>query len=156
LTLKDKIDLKLSSVDGLPGVTSKLDIGNTSIYVHVAWMNGKIVHIDITLSRGGNTPFDSLPKTEIQAALEDENYAMARAWVEHACRMASSLLAIGEDIGSILSGWRGVKGYPRGLCPQLVDIPDVESIVPGPLHAVAVLIENRLPDWEEQFTDEVI
>jgi hypothetical protein len=137
----------MASHDGAQSVTSKLDIGKSSIYVHVSWMMGKIVHIDVTLSRGVESALDALPKTLAQAELEASNYDLGRSWVEESCRKASRLLELGIDIYEITDGWKGVNGFPSGVCPQL------SCIVPGPLHATASLIERDLGRWRNMFDE---
>ncbi|MBN2258109.1 MAG: hypothetical protein JW704_09820 [Anaerolineaceae bacterium] len=148
LPLSQRVENAIAAMDGLPGVIAKLDIGTSSIYVQLCWLDGNVARIDITLSRGGGTPFDSLPKSEAQANLEHENYSLARSWVEDSCKMATKLFGLGEDIISVVSEWKGVRGYPSGVCPQL------ECIVPGPLHAAAVLIENRFEEWTAELTNQ--
>lgn len=143
--LRDRVNAAIMSCDGLFSLTSKLDIGTSSIYIKTAWMENRVVHLDITLSRGGAFHDDVISGDVDFAALEATNYDLARSWVEDSCRMASSLLESGSDIGSITSGWKGVKGFPHGLCPQL------RMIVPGPLHAAAVLIDLRLESWRKSW-----
>jgi hypothetical protein len=148
--LKKKVDAAMLSPDGIQSLTSKLDIGQNSIYVKTAWLNGRVVHLDITLSRGGRSALDGLPKSAavVEASvLEATNYDQARSWVEEVCRMASRMLEGGADIGDVISEWRGIRGFPSGPCPQL------ESVVPGPLHAAAILIESRIEDWKKQLTN---
>jgi hypothetical protein len=137
-----RVSNALLSKDGLPGVTYKLDIGSDSIYVGTAWLDGKIVRIDITLSRGSH---DTYPPSLGVADLEMQLLDLARCSVENSCRQASRLIELGEDIGSITSAWRGVAGFPHGICKQL------RSIVPGPLHAAAVLIDENMDRWTEMF-----
>jgi hypothetical protein len=141
MTLRQRVDAGLMH-GGLPGFTNKLDIGSDSIYVQASWLDGKIVHLDVTLSRGSGTVYDDLPQSGVQAQLELKNYDLARSWVEESCRMASQLLELEGGVDTIIESWRGIRGFPSGVCPQL------ECIVPGPLHAVALLIEKKLPDWE--------
>lgn len=142
MTLKDEVRDAIMACGGLDSLTSKLDIGSDSIYVTTAWMKGNIVHLDITLSRGSYSPLDDLPTSEAVATLESAKYDLARSWVEDSCRMASRMLESGVDIDEIVANWKGVKGAPDGVCPQL------ESIVPGPLHAAAALIERRKDAWK--------
>ena len=140
--------------EGLPGITSKIEIGQHDIYLKTAWYNGRIVRIDITLSRGRGIK-DSGPKTEEQVKMETTRFDLARSWVENECRMASHLLQTGHaGMGTIVNEWKGVEGYPSGLCPQLIGVnPETGESGPtfqkGPLHAAAMLIEERLVYWTE-------
>jgi hypothetical protein len=140
-----KVNGALASDAGLPGHVSKLDIGIDSIYVRTCWMLGNIVNIDITLSRGAN---NGIVRTLDVADLEMKLSDLARYSIEDSCRLASRLLELGADIREVISLWKGVNGYPHGVCPQLT------SIVPGPLHAAAVLIENKLEGWKKHFVFE--
>jgi len=126
-------------MEGLHGMTSKLTVGLCDVYLKTAWVEGKIVRIDITLSRG-------------QGDIDQSAYYLARAWVEDSCRMASKLLERGAPIEEICSMWVGVEGFPNGFCPQL------EGIMKGPLHAVAMHIRKRHDVWKwriEQLTSRV-
>jgi len=142
---KDKINAALSGDAGLPGHVYKLDIGLDSIYVKTCWMLGKIVNIDITLSRGSKSGITGVLGV---ADLEMKLYDLARCSIEDSCKLASFILTKDTDIWELISMWKGVNGYPHGVCPQL------GAIVPGPLHAAAVLIENNLDMWKEQFAFE--
>lgn len=133
----------------LPGFTYKLDIGQSSIYVTTAWLCGKIINISITLSRGGKDSLDYLPRSHVQANLELRVYDLARSWVEDSCKLASMLLETGTPMSKIIESWRGVRGYPSGVCPQL----QIANAV-GPLHAAAVLIEKKMPEWAEKLYGE--
>ena len=55
------------------------------------------------------------------------------------------LLDNGVPVEDIIDHWKGRIGYPSGLCPQL------QSIVPGPLHATALLIERNIDRWKLEF-----
>jgi hypothetical protein len=142
---RHKVNGALASDAGLPGHVSKLDIGLDSIYVKTCWMGGSIVSIDVTLSRGSG---GSIARTLDVADLEMKLSDLARCSIEDSCRLASRLLELGSDVCEVASMWKGVNGYPHGVCPQL------GSIVPGPLHAAAVLIENNLEEWKKQFVFE--
>ena len=128
--LRGRVDGTVTT-DGLAGVTSKLTISDCDLYLKTAWLDGRIVHLDLTISRGGRE-------------LDQSAYYLARSWVEDSCRMASKLLLHGVSIGEIVSGWRGIEGYPSGYCPQL------QGLMKGPLHAVALLIEKRHDEWREK------
>jgi len=138
--------------DGLNGLTAKMEIGQHDLYVKTAWYKGRIVRIDITLSRGREAT-DDLPKSEQMVSLEITRFDLARSWVENECRMASNLLQTGKaGIGTIISEWTGVSGYPSGFCPQIKGVnPETGDVGPtfqqGPLHAAANLLRARLVDW---------
>jgi len=146
-----EIDAKLRG-DGLPGLNAKIEIGQHDLYLKTAWFDGRIVRIDITLSRGRGVD-DDLPKSEKMISLETTRFDLARSWVENECRMASHLLQTGcAGIGTIVSEWSGVEGYPSGYCPQIRGVnPETGVSGPtyqrGPLHAAAMLLRNRLSDW---------
>lgn len=125
-----KIEGRLTA-DTLRGVTAKLTVGDCDLYLKTAWLDGRIVRIDLTLSRGGS-------------GVAQDAYYLARSWVEDSCRMASKLLERGADIEEVVAMWKGVEGYPSGACVQL------QQLVKGPLHAIAVLIENRHDRWRNQ------
>ena len=118
------------TTDTLRGMTAKLAVGDCDLYLKTAWFEGRIVRIDLTISRGGT-------------GVAQEAYYLARSWVEDSCRMASKLLERGADIEEIIGMWKGVEGYPSGACDQL------QQLVKGPLHAIAVLIENRHDTWRD-------
>ena len=140
-------------VSGLPGITTKIEIGQHDIYLKTAWYNGRVVRIDITLSRGRG--IDEGPKSEDQVKMETTRFDLARSWVENECRMASNLLQTGyAGIGTIVEEWKGVEGYPSGFCPQLLGVnPETGETGPtfqkGPLHAAAMVIEERLVKWSK-------
>jgi len=148
-----EIDAELRA-GGLPGITAKIEIGQHDLYLKTAWYKGRIVRLDITLSRG-REPGDDLPKTHHMITLETTRFDLARSWVENECRMASNLLQTGQaGIGTILDEWVGVEGYPSGFCPQLPGVnPETGLSGPtyqkGPLHAAAMLIRSRLVAWSE-------
>jgi len=150
-----QIDAALRSIDGLPGITAKVEIGMHDLYLKTAWFQGKIVRLDITLSRGKDAQND-LPKSAKEANLETTRFDLARAWVENECRTASLLLQTGEaGIGTIIDEWTGVEGYPQGHCPQLPALNDAGEVTggatfqKGPLHAAAMLLQRRLVPWTE-------
>jgi hypothetical protein len=144
--------------DGLPGITAKMEIGGHDLYLETAWYKGRIVRIDITLSRGKDIT-DDLPKSEQMVSMEITRFDLARSWVENECRMASNLLQTGKaGIDTILSEWSGVSGYPSGFCPQIKGVnPETGEVGPtfqrGPLHAAAMLLRARLVEWTEIMKD---
>jgi hypothetical protein len=150
-----EIDNVFRSVQSLPSITAKLEIGQHDLYLKTAWYRGRIVRIDITLSRGHDA-HDDLPKTGQQASLETTRYDLARSWVEDSCRLASNLLQTGQvGIATIIENWIGMEGYPVGYCKQLPGVnPDTGEVGPsfqkGPLHAAAALILRRLVEWTER------
>jgi hypothetical protein len=147
-----EIDAAMRDGGGLPGITSKIEIGQHDIYLKTAWFKGQIVRIDITLSRGRDAT-DDLPRSAKEVSLETTRYDLARAWAEDSCRMASNLLQTGEaSIEDVISEWIGVEGYPQGYCPQLPGVnPETGEEGPtfqkGPLHVAALILTKRLPVW---------
>lgn len=127
--------------DGADGFTYKLDIGLNSIYVKTAWSNGTLVYIDITVSLGSKC--DGIPKTIEELDLEHQRCSESRSWIEVSCKSATLLLESGASIDEIIGQWMGVRGFPNGYCPQL------ESLVPGPLHAAALLLQKRKDEWSQ-------
>jgi len=140
--------------DGLHGVNAKMEIGHHDLYIKTDWYDGRIVRIDVTLSRGKDTT-DDLPKSEHTMSLETTRFDLARSWIENECRMASDLLQTGEaGIGDVIDEWVAVEGYPSGYCKQLPGVNlETGEVGPtfqrGPLHAVAMLIKRRLVAWSE-------
>jgi len=141
-------DRALRSPGGLPGFITKMVIGVHDLYLKTDWKDGRIVRIDITLSRGHDT-CDDLPKSERQVNLETTRFDLARSWVESECKMASDMLQSGfGGIGDVINAWVGVEGYPSGFCPQVVDpVSGGPTYQKSPLHAAAMLILARLPEW---------
>lgn len=148
-----QVDKALRHVDGLQGITSKIIIGDHALYVKTAWFAGKIVHIDITISREKG---DEGPVSVGLASAEATNYDLARSWVETSCRMASTMLQMGEaEIEDIAEEWKGVSGFPKGYCMQLLATnPETGEIgptfQPSPLSAAAMLIMRRKDDWAKR------
>lgn len=146
-------DAVLRSPGGTHGITAKLEIGQHDLYLKTAWHKGKIIRVDITLSRGRDVN-DDLPKSAQQVSLETTRFDLARSWVEDSCRMASTLLQTGEvDIRHIIDEWIGIEGYPQGYCPQLPGVnPQTGEEGPthqkGPLHAAAMLLMKRHDAWK--------
>jgi hypothetical protein len=126
------------SVDTKHGFTSKLTIGTHDVYLKTGWHGGRMVHIDMTISRssGPDAPDSANEK------LEQDKFFLARAWVEDSCRMASKLFDRGADADEIVSMWMGVEGYPSGYCPQ------IGGLVRGPLHAAAAHIKKNHERWQ--------
>lgn len=123
----------------LDGYTNKLDIGTSSIYVTVGMIDGFMRHIDITLSRGDGDK--TMYNSDVEA-IELHRYDLARSWIEDSCRQASKLLQYGASVSEVVDMWMGTRGLPNGVCVQL------ETIVPGPLHAAAMLISRNVNRWE--------
>ena len=65
--------------DGLQGITAKVTMGDHELYIKTAWFAGRIVHIDITISRGQR---DDGPISVGLASAEATKYDLARSWVE--------------------------------------------------------------------------
>jgi len=141
--------------DGLPGITTKVEIGGHDLYLKTVWFRGRVVRIDITLSRG-TVAGEDVPKSGHAVSLEATRFDLARSWLENECRMASNLLQTGSaGIGTIIEEWTMVSGFPSGHCPQLPpmgpDGPEEGATFQcGPLHAIAMILRKRLPDWAEQ------
>ncbi len=141
-------------VEGLPGYTYKMELGAHDLYVKMSWYKGKIVRIDVTLSRKGHAG-DGLPKTAKEATLEATRFDLAKASLEEICIQASDLLQGGQvGIGHIVQDWRGREMYPSGWCPQLPEANAQGDIGPsrvmGPTDAVAKLIQRNLVRWTEE------
>lgn len=132
ISVSDRVSRVLSA-SYLPSITSKLTIGNSDVYLKLAWMDGNVVNIDINLSTNDKE-------------VNDSSYHLARSWVEDSCRMASMLLQRGVEIGEITKMWRGVEGFPNGFCPQ------IGGIMRGPLHAVAIRIDDRIEHWTDMIS----
>lgn len=138
--------------DCLPGITAKIEIGGHDLYLKTTWFDGRIVRIDITVSRGRGV-YDNLPMSGHSVTLETTRYDLARSWLENECRMASNLLQTGKaGIGTVIEEWTMVEGFPSGHCPQLpaknVETGDSGPTYQcGPLHAVAMVLRRRLPEW---------
>lgn len=147
-SFKNQVDNAISGDNGLPGWTEKLSIGADDIYVKTAFMGDRLVHIDITLSRGAYREHDNLPKSEAMAVLETSNFDLARSWVEDSCRMMSRLFSEGVEPEDALPMWLGISGYPSGPCGQL------QCIAKSPLHAAAVFVLGRLPDWKKELNNQ--
>jgi len=152
-----EIDAKMRK-GGLPGISAKIEIGQHDLYLKTAWHGGRIVRIDITLSRGRGIA-DDLPKSEHQVNLETTRFDLARSWVENECRMASNLLQTGKaGIGTVIDEWTMVEGYPSGYCPQIPGVnPETGMTGPtfqrGPLHASAMLLRRNLVRWTESMKE---
>ena len=137
--------------DGLPGIVAKMEIGTYDLYLKTIWYEGSVIGIDVTLSRGHQKSDRNDSVHEV--SLEISRYDLARSWIESECRMASKLLQTGVvEIDVVIDEWLGVEGFPSGYCPQIpASYSDDENIgmtfQRGPLHAVAMLLKNRLPDW---------
>ena len=138
--------------DHLSGFTDKLVIAGQDIYVKVAFHDGRMVHLDVTLSsmgRGGE-----IMTTARDATNEATKTDNARAMIELLCRQANELLESGVwDEAALIESWAGTRFEPCGPCrfPQLPDAdPDLPwgGIVTSPLDAARRLIEVRLPMWQ--------
>lgn len=123
------------------GFTCKLDIGLNSIYVKTAWIDDILVYIDITVSLGSKD--DGMPTTIEKLDLEHQRCSESRSWIEVSCKSATLMLELGVSMDEIIVQWMGVRGFPNGYCSQL------ESFVPGPLHAAALLLQKRKDEWSQ-------
>lgn len=153
VSLSDRVMASLEH-SCLRGITHKIEIGTSSIYVKTAWFDGKLVNIDITLSSGGKDLTDDLPKSSHQVNLEMTIYDVARCWLEDSGRLASELLRVGVSVDSIIEKWRGTNGFPSGACPVLKEMGG-ELVYKGPLSAVATLLEKKMPEWSEMMSPKV-
>lgn len=111
--------------DEMPGTTKKLDIGNASIYVKIAHVEGRPTWIDITIGHGDHANYPGIESV--------------RSVLEITCITASTLLTSGQwSIADLIDLWRGVKNCePYGQCPQL------GAIVSSPLDAAARWLQKK-------------
>jgi hypothetical protein len=127
----------------LPGILAKIEIGEADVYLNTCWLDGKIVKIDITLSRSKDTD-DGLPKSAREVSLEASKFDLARTAMESMCKMASEMLQSGiVDIDYIINDWAGREMFPSGFSPQ------INGMVKGPSDAAAKLIRQRFEQWRE-------
>ena len=141
---------KRFSNGGLPGITCKMEIGNHDVYLKTSWLEGRIVRIDITLSRGDRYQ----PVTEKEISLSSSIFDNARYDIETICKHASELLQSGAvGIKHVVDDWMGRRGYPNGYCPQIPAIGESGEKGPtyqkGPMDAAAKLILMRANDWKK-------
>lgn len=145
--------------EGLPGKTVKIEISGHDLYVKTSWFKGRMVRIDVTLSRGPS-PADDLPRSQAMESMADSRYDLARMWIESECILATDLLSSGAvGPGHLVERWTGRRGYPSGYCPQLsFENPEtgVEQPMPvsSPVDAVAKLIRARLVEWTDEMSVE--
>lgn len=144
----EKDILKELEENHLKGFVNKLEIGDNSIYVKIAWYSGRIVWIDITIADEDQRRCIKKEETIDGNNLNIRVYEVARCGIENSCKLASKLLQSGTDIGYILEQWRGTYGFPRGICPQL-EMVDAN----GPLNAAAVLIQKNIERWRKNILE---
>ena len=136
----------------LPGITSKLEIGNHDVYLKTSWWKGSIVRIDLTLS---GCPGGSRTSTPLETTLETANIDLARSSCETICKQASEMLQSGVvGIGHIIDDWAGRQTYPGGDCPQIPGVDSDGNPVPatyqrGPIDAAAKYMRLRIDDWSK-------
>jgi len=141
--------------EGLCGKTVKIEISGHDLYVKTSWFRGRMVRIDVTLSRGPS-PADDLPRSQAMESMEASRYDLARMWIESECILATDLLSSGAvGPGHLVERWMGRRGYPSGYCPQLSfrnAETGVEQPMPvsSPVDAVARLIRARLVEWTDE------
>lgn len=127
----------------LSGILAKIEIGEADVYLNTCWLDGKIVKIDITLSRSKDMD-DGLPKSAREVSLEASKFDLARTAMESMCKMASEMLQSGiVGIDYIVDDWAGREMYPSGFSPQ------AGGMVKGPSDAVAKIIRRRFEEWKE-------
>lgn len=120
ITFSDRVN-NILEIEGLPGITYKLDICTTS---------------------------NDLQKSHHQVNYEMTIYDISRCWIEDSCRLASELLRRGVSVEFIVEKWRGTYGFPSGMCTALHTMGG-ELMYKGPLSAVAILLEKKMPEWRE-------
>ena len=62
--------------------------------------------------------------------------------------MASELLRHGVPVSFVIDKWRGTHGFPNGMCMALHRMGG-ELMYKGPLSAVAVLLDKKMPEWSK-------
>lgn len=135
------------TTDAIPSVTHKLSIGYGDMYVKIGWVEGRPVHLDVTIaSAHRNGASGDLENQAHINELHNRLIETARASMEISCRMASTLLRSGEwTLDHLISSWSATKFEPSGPCKQL------SRIVSSPMDAVAALCAQRKDIWEEEF-----
>ncbi len=147
--------------DGLPGKTAKIGVGSYDLYVKTSWYRGRMVRIDVTLSRSGADSGDDLPMSQAIEQAKATRYDLARMWIESECALASDLLSSGlAGPGHLADRWKGRRGYPSGYCPQLEFVnPETGIVQPmpvsSPVDALAKLIRARLVAWTDEMKVEM-
>jgi hypothetical protein len=138
------------SVDGVDSTTSKMKMGDHSIFVKVGWFKGRPVKIDIVLSR-----LSKLVQNENESAgefaLRNRITENARAMIEVLCEHTSEMLQSDVwNLHNVIEMWRGTHFDPKGVCEGLrLDAYTGEpQIASSPLDAVRRLIEERQEEWE--------
>ena len=132
-----RVKAALMDSAGLPGTNVKLEIGAGDCYLTMAIMGGRLVHVNLTVSRVGGP--ENVMGTPQVAVLEASKLDVTKALVEIVCREANQLLQRGAwDAASLVAAWRGTRFDPEGMCPQ------VQGLVSSPLDAVARWIEAKI------------
>lgn len=135
----------------LHGYTEKLEIGGQDVYVKVAFYDGTLAHVDVTLSAMSGS--EEFMPTHGQTRSEVTKTDNARAMIELLCRQANELLQTEtwtwEDLADL---WVGTDFEPFGLCkfPAVLVGDDKEpwyENVKSPLDAVAKLMRKQMSTW---------
>lgn len=138
--MRARAQAALETNDGLRGRTVKLEIGTGDCYLKVATFEGRLVNVDLTVSRIGGEDEAALT-TPRMAVLECSKRDVTRALLEVACREASDLLQAGVwDAARLVATWRGTRFDPEGGCAQ------VQGVVASPLDAAARWIEMKIQE----------
>lgn len=133
-TERARVQAALRDNVGLPGLNVKLEIGPGDCYLTTAVMAGRLVHVNLTVSRVGGG--ESFLGTHQLAVLEASKLDVTKALVEVVCREANQLLQRGAwGVENLIASWRGTRFDPNGMCPQ------VRGIVASPLDAAARWLE---------------
>jgi hypothetical protein len=133
---RTRVKAALLASEGLPGWNVKLEIGSGDCYLTAAIMGGRLVHVNLTVSRVGGP--ELIMRTHQVAVLEASKLDVTKALVEIACRTVNQLLQRGAwDVEDLIAAWRGTRFDPEGVCPQ------VRGIVSSPLDAAAKWLELK-------------
>jgi hypothetical protein len=136
---RSRVKAALLASDGLPGWNVKLEIGTGDCYLTVALMEGRCVHVNLTVSRVGG--HETTMGTHQVAVLEASKLDVTKALVEVACRTANQLLQREAwNVQDLIAAWRGTRFDPEGFCPQ------VGRIVVSPLDAAAQWLEMKVQE----------
>ena len=136
------VQAALENTSGLLGKNIKLEIGTGDCYLTAAVMDGRLVYVNLTVSRIGGDASDMLLSHQT-AVLEASKLDVTKALVERVCRDASELLQRGEwGAMDLIMAWRGTRFDPEGYCRQ------VNSLVASPLDAAAQWLDFKVKGGE--------
>ena len=170
----------VSVPDTLPSTTTKVEIApHRDLYIKVGYWDGRPVHIDITMSRIQGMMLDENLMTIVEMAqplLEDDELdelgycsdqvliemanlrtslvETVRAFLEVACREASTLLSSGVwGWEELIHAWLGTSFDPWGVSKQLAMLGYENPTAKSPLDAAARLFLKRHEIWDRQMQD---